>query len=213
MNKPLIVLGGGGHASVLVELLLAQGREILAIVSPDDLSKRLIFDGIRHLKNDDDVLNYRPDLVWLVNGIGQMPNSSLRSQLDNKFSKLGYQFESVISENAIVSPSATLFAGVQIFDSVVIQTGASIGENTIINTGAIIEHDCQIGRDNHIAPRATLCGQVLTEADVYVGASATIIQNIRIEKGSLVGAGATITHNLPSYHIAYPCRSHIKEKG
>lgn len=206
------MLGGGGHASVLVELLLSQGREILAIVSPDDISERHIFDGVRHLKNDNDVLQFNPELVLLVNGIGPMPGSLLRNQLSDNFSKLGYQFESVISPNAIVSPSAILSAGVQIFHAAVIQVGVSIGENTIINTGAIIEHDCQIGKDNHIAPRATLCGQVLTEKNVYVGAAATIIQNIKIEQGSVVGAGTTITHDLAYEHIAYACRPILRKK-
>lgn len=212
MNKPLIVLGGGGHASVLVDLLATQGREIIALVCPGDIAERAVFNDIRHLRKDDDVLRFSPDSILLVNGIGFMPNSSLRHSLYEKFSKLGYQFESVISQNAIVSPKAKIPQGVQIFHNAVIQTGASIGENTIINTGAIIEHDCQIGKNNHIASGAILCGQVHTKENVFVGAHATIIQNITIEHSSVIGAGSVITSDIACEHISYSSRPIIRER-
>jgi sugar O-acyltransferase (sialic acid O-acetyltransferase NeuD family) len=214
LNKPIVVLGGGGHASVLVELLKGQNREILAVVSPDDISERRVFDGIRHLRNDDDlVTNFSVDKVLLVNGIGPVPNNSFRYVLNDRFLKLGYQFENVISPNAFVSPTASLLAGVQVLHGAIIQAGALVGENTIINTGAIVEHDCQIGINNHIGPSATLCGQVITENNVYVGASATIIQNIRIEELCVIGAGAIITRDLKRKYIAYGHRPLLSKKG
>ncbi|TNZ44854.1 shikimate dehydrogenase, partial [Vibrio parahaemolyticus] len=42
---PLVIIGGGGHASVLVDLLRNQNRTILAVMSPDDISTRQAFDG------------------------------------------------------------------------------------------------------------------------------------------------------------------------
>ena len=38
MPKPIVILGSGGHASVLAEILLNEGREIVAVVSPEPIN-------------------------------------------------------------------------------------------------------------------------------------------------------------------------------
>ncbi|AAW84639.1 sialic acid biosynthesis protein NeuD [Aliivibrio fischeri ES114] len=209
-SKSLVVIGGGGHASVLVDILRSQQREILAIVSPENISQRRIFSGITHLKNDDDILRFSPDSVNLVNGVGMLPKSGLKRKLNEYFLSLGYTFETVISDSAQVSSFAEIEQGAQVFSGAIIQAGVVIDAHTIINSGVIIEHDCHIGEYNHIAPKATLCGQVTTHSNVYVGANATVIQNITLEQGSIVGAGAIVTKNISSEQICYPSRSVLK---
>ncbi|MGR5470774.1 DapH/DapD/GlmU-related protein, partial [Vibrio astriarenae] len=86
--------------------------------------------------------------------------------------------------------------GVQVFPNAIIQAGASIDCHTIVNTGVIVEHDCIIGQFNHLAPRATLCGQVRTALNVYIGAGATVIQNIQLADNVVVGAGAVVTKDV-----------------
>jgi sugar O-acyltransferase (sialic acid O-acetyltransferase NeuD family) len=208
--KPLVIIGGGGHASVLADILLSQKREILAVISPDDISQRAVFIGITQLNNDADVLTFSPNDVLLVNGIGMLPNSKLKFELNEHFLSLGYQFETVIAESALVSPFAKLAQGTQVFAGAIVQVGVTVGEHSVINSGAIVEHDCLIGPYNHIAPHATLCGQVVTEAGVYVGAGATVIQNVNLAWDSIVGAGAIVTKSLSPQQIYYPSRSTIK---
>lgn len=198
------MIGGGGHASVLTEILLTQGRDVLAVISPDDVSQRSVFKGITIIKTDGDILKFDKEKILLVNGIGMMPKSNFRQKMTEYFLSLGYQFETVIANSAFVSPSAQIEIGAQILPMAIIQTGASIGRHCIINTGALIEHDCCVGDYNHIAPKATLCGHVHTQDSVYVGASATIIQGISLGDEVIVGAGASVTKSLPSRTIAYP---------
>ena len=38
---------------------------------------------------------------------------------------------------------------------------AEIGDGVIVNTSVVIEHDAKIGNFSHIAPNATLCGEVV----------------------------------------------------
>ena len=33
-RKPLVIIGGGGHASVIVDILKRQKREIVAVMTP-----------------------------------------------------------------------------------------------------------------------------------------------------------------------------------
>ncbi|MGR5287479.1 acetyltransferase [Vibrio maritimus] len=200
------MIGGGGHASVLVDILLSQGRDILAVISPEDIYQRSVFHGIPHLSLDKDVLRYDKDQVLLVNGIGVMPRSSLKRRVNQHFLSLGYQFETVVADSASVSPFSDIESGAQILPMAVVQSGATVGCHSIINTGALVEHDCQIGEYNHIAPKATLCGQVETKENVYVGAGSIVIQGVVIGEGAIVGAGAVVTALLKKNTIAYPAR-------
>lgn len=204
MSKPLLIIGAGGHASVLVDILRQQKREILGVVSPQIESKSKVFDGIEHFKSDDDVLKFDNQSVNLVNGIGSLPGNHLRTVLFNKFKTLGYEFETVVANNAIVSDYVELAEGVQIFTGVIVQTNVSIGANTIINTGSIIEHDCAIGRHNHIAPGVTLSGHVLTSEYVHIGTGASVIQSVSIGGNSIIGAGAIATKNIADNMVYYP---------
>ncbi|RJK83355.1 acetyltransferase [Vibrio cholerae] len=209
-HKPLVLIGGGGHASVLADILLGQGRDIVAVISPDDLSSRAVFTGLVHLTQDEEVKRFSPESVYLVNGIGMLPRSTLRQRVNQQFLELGYQFETVIASDAHVSRFATIHSGAQILSGARVQTGAVVGEHTIVNSGALVEHDCQIGAYNHIAPNATLCGDVLTEGNVYIGANATVIQGLALEAQSTVGAGAILTQSLPLGDTCYPARACIK---
>lgn len=195
-HKPLVLIGGGGHASVLADILLGQGREILAVISPDDLSSRAVFAGLTHLTQDEEVKRFSPESVHLVNGIGMLPRSMLRQRVNQQFLELGYQFETVIASDAHVSRFATIHSGAQILSGARVQTGAVIGEHTIVNSGALVEHDCQIGAYNHIAPHATLCGGISSEELVFIGAGAVICPGLSLGRKCIVGAGVTIRRDV-----------------
>jgi sugar O-acyltransferase (sialic acid O-acetyltransferase NeuD family) len=210
--KPLLIIGAGGHASVLVDMLRQQKREIIGLVSPMLESKSKVFDGIEHFKSDGDVLKFDNQSVKLVNGIGSLPGNNLRAEIYSKFKALGYQFETIVASNSIVSEYVELAEGVQIFNGAIVQTNTIIGTNSIINTGAIVEHDCAIGGNNHIAPGVTLSGHVTTSEHVHVGTGATIIQNVKVGANSVVSAGAMLTKDLGENTVHFPAKPFQKSK-
>lgn len=212
MTKPIIMLGSGGHASVLTEILLQQGYTFLAVISPSKVRSPL-FSDIQHFDSDDDILQFPCDKVRLVNGLGSLPGQHLRHKLFAHFTQLNYEFESVISKYAMLSSYATIGAGAQILTGSIIQTGASIGRGTIINSGAIIEHDCDIGNDCHIAPGAIICGGVHIGERTHIATGANVIQGISIGKNCIIAAGATVTKDMPDNSITYGYRSNIKERS
>jgi sugar O-acyltransferase (sialic acid O-acetyltransferase NeuD family) len=198
MSKPIILIGAGGHAQYLMHILLAKGRNILAYVSPNQQNDIHIMTAIQWLKNDTDVLNYSPEDVELVIGIGQLPNQHLRHQLIDFYQSHHYSFTQVICNTATLQPHVALEQGVQILSNVTINHSTEIKAHSIINTGVIVEHDCIIGSENHIAPGAVICGGVKTAHHVFIGANATIIQNISIGKDTIIGAGCCIVKDLQS---------------
>lgn len=210
MIKPLVILGAGGHAAVLAELLLAAGRQIIVVVSPEPIKKGSPLAGLARLASDEELLaTYQPEQVELVNGVGSIPGNNTRWKLFEYFTERGYHFANVISPHAILSNYLELAEGVQIMAGAIVQTQAKIGANSLINTGAIIEHDCIIGAHNHIAPSVTLSGGVVTEAKVHIGTGASVIQGIHIAQEAIVGAGTTIARDVPAGQVLIPARSRV----
>jgi sugar O-acyltransferase (sialic acid O-acetyltransferase NeuD family) len=194
-NLPLIVVGGGGHAKVLVSTLFLLRQKVLGFV---DLNRSMppLF-GIANLGDDDAVFAHSPDQVRLVNGVGSTSSTIQRQRIYEKFVKRGFVFESVIHPSAMVAPEVEIGAGVQIMAGAVLQPGTSLGDNVIVNTGACVDHDCLIEAHAHIAPRAVLSGNVHIGRGSHIGTGATIIQGIRVGAAAIVGAGAVVIRAVP----------------
>ena len=196
-QRPVIVIGSGGHAKVLVDLLLAAGREILFCTDHSQTRHGQSLLGVSIAGPDELVLERSTDEVELVNGIGSVGVAELRTKIYDAWTERGYQFATVIHPSAYVSPSARVSEGVQIMAHAVVQPEAVIGKNTIINTAATVDHDCQIGSHNHIAPGCTLSGSVRTGNECHLGVGATIIQQVTLGHRVIVGAGATVIRDVP----------------
>jgi acetyltransferase-like isoleucine patch superfamily enzyme len=80
----------------------------------------------------------------------------------------------------------------------VVNAGVMTGMNGIVNSGAIIEHDCILGNHVHIAPRATLGGNVLVGDFAHVGLGAAVLPSATVGAGCVVGAGAVVLRDVPT---------------
>lgn len=198
MSLPVIVLGAGGHAKVLIEALLASSAVITGIVDPDQTLLGTKLFGVPVLGGDEVLSEFPSSEVLLVNGLGSIGLPIRRRKLFEKFINLGYNFSTVVHPSAIVASDVTLCDGSQIMAGVVIQPGTRIGSNVLINTMASVDHDCFIGDHTHVAPGVTLSGSITVGALSHIGTGATVIQGICIGEGSLVGAGALVLRDLPS---------------
>ncbi|MET4560694.1 sugar O-acyltransferase (sialic acid O-acetyltransferase NeuD family) [Lysinibacillus parviboronicapiens] len=200
MNKPIIILGNGGHASVLTEILLLQNRKILGFTAPEE---QINSYGLKYLGTDGIFEKYNPLEVELVLGLGTVGISNVRQSLYKKLKNQGYTFAICVHPRAIIASTATLDEGAQIMAGAIVQPHAQIGENTIINTCAIIEHDCMIGAHVHVAPGVTLSGSVHIGNGSHIGTGSTIIQGVSIGKNTIIGAGATVISNIGTNKKAF----------
>ena len=197
-EKPIILLGAGGHAKVLLDILLDQGVPVLGISEKTDADIGMMTGlfGIPVIGSDADVLRYLPEEIELVNGIGSTVSTEHRRNIYKKFKEKGYCFRQVIHPTAIISKRAELAEGVQVMAGAVIHIGAQIGENSIVNTKASVDHDCVIGAHVHIAPGVTLSGGVIVGDESHIGTGATVVQGVHIDKNVTVGAGAVVVCDL-----------------
>ncbi|MEL7564375.1 MAG: acetyltransferase [Dehalobacterium sp.] len=210
MNYPVIVLGMGGHAKVLIDVLRLRKVEVIGFT---DSKKPLILSsslGMKYLGTDDIVLNYEPNRIQLVNGLGSVGKTEKRRQLFEKFKDRGYSFATLVHPSAIIAFDVALNEGVQVMAGAIIQSGCSIGENTIINTKVSLDHECNVGSHVHLAPGVTVSGGVKIDEGVHIGTGATVIQEVSIGKNSIIGAGALVLDSIPEGLTAFGIPARIQ---
>lgn len=210
LNKTVLIIGAGGHASVLVDTLRKQDYRIAGLVARDKPADHPIFEGLKWFSADEDVLSFNAGSIMLVNAIGSLPGQDVRFNVFSRFKELGYKFATIISPNAIVSSYAVLGEGVQVMPGAIVNANAHIGENSIINTGVIVEHDCHVGSHNHLAPGAVMCGGVKTDSHVHIGTGSNVIQGIHIGEHTVVGAGSTVTKDLERNKTLYVAKPFLR---
>lgn len=193
---PVIVIGAGGHAKVLVDALGQLGRRILFVTEESPGRFGQLMRGVPIEGTDSLILDYDLDAVELVNGVGSVAQPHQRQQVFERFLYRGYRFATVIHPTATVSADTIIADGVQIMAGAVVQPGVLIGANTILNTSCSIDHDCTIGAHTHIAPGVTLSGNVAVGPGGHIGTGATVIQGMTVGNGALVGAGAVVVKDV-----------------
>ncbi len=199
---PVVVLGGGGHARVLMDALCLCGVTIQGYSDPRQAPGARGPFGAASLGGDEAVEALGPERVRLVNGIGSTRDTALRRDAFARFAALGFRFATIVHPAAIVAPDVELGEGAQVMAGAVLQTGSRIGADAIVNTRASIDHDCRIGAHAHIAPGAVLSGGGVVGEGSHVGTAATIIQSITIGERCTIGAGAVVTEDLGDCAIA-----------
>ena len=197
MTRPVIVLGAGGHAKVLIDALQAGSIPIRGILDNEAAKLGAEILGVPVLGTDEKLMAWKPDEVTLVNALGSTESLLPRAALHERLRARGYSFLSVVHPSAVVSPHAYLGEGVQVMAGAVVQAGARLGDGCVVNTGALIDHDCADEGHVHVAPGVTISGGVTVGSHTHIGTGATVIQGIRIGSRCLVAAGSVVIRDVP----------------
>jgi sugar O-acyltransferase (sialic acid O-acetyltransferase NeuD family) len=198
MNLPVLIVGGGGHAKVLIEALRLRSMTLLGIIDADTAKIGTEVSGIRVIGDDKAISEYKPETLRLVNGVGSVHLPKARTDVFEKFKAKGFTFATIVHPSAVMASDVVLGEGAQIMAGVIIQPGCVIGANVIVNTRTSIDQDCLIGNNVHIAPGVTLSGGVKVGNGVHIGTGATVVQGVNIGRNSLVGAGSVVVNDIPS---------------
>jgi sugar O-acyltransferase (sialic acid O-acetyltransferase NeuD family) len=183
--KTIAIIGAGGHAKVIVNLI--KELKIYRIVGfYDDDENSTLYD-IKYLGK---TINLDNSIENFIIGIG---NNKIRKKIYEKNQNVNWHSlihpKSIIAENIIIGEGTVVCAGC------IIETDVSIGKQCIINTGCNINHECCIDDFTDISPSATICGQVNIGKSSFIGANCTILQCISIGDKCIIGAGSVIIKN------------------
>lgn len=194
--KPVVILGAGGHAKVVIETLLATGRKISGLLTPNQAQGEKLYDF--PILGSDELLNSRQfvESHHFIIGTGL---HSLMAKMAILLDKKGAQQISLIHPSATVSNYAVIGDGTIVVAGAIIQAGARIGRFCLLNTNCSIDHDSILGDGCQICPGATIVGDVCLGRSVFVGAGATISRGLSIGNWSQIGAGAAVVSSFPPH--------------
>jgi sugar O-acyltransferase (sialic acid O-acetyltransferase NeuD family) len=204
-HSTCVILGGGGHASVLVDALCASGQaKPYAILDADSRLWGQDLFGVPILGGDDllsDMAGSGVDCFAV--GVGAVGDNRPRQRLFDIGLSYGLRPLTVVHPQAICSRWADIGSGCQLLPGSIVNAMAKIGVNVIINSGAIIEHECVLGDHIHVATGAHLAGAVRVGKGAHLGIGATVKEGVVIGEGAIVGAGAVVIHDvLPNTVVA-----------
>ena len=188
MSESIVLIGGSGHARVIIDCVRASGGEVFGILD-DGLAAGTEVLGVRVLGKTADFEQYI-DHPFLI-AIG---NNAIRKRIAEK---LSVRWASVVHPTSVVSPHAVIGEGTVLMPRAVVNAGATVGCPCIINTGAIVEHS---------SPNAALGGTVSVGAGTHIGIGACVRNNISICGSCTVGAGAAVVKNItePGTYVGVP---------
>lgn len=195
--RPLILIGAGGHAKVLADVIQLEKRPTLGVVDADPSKHGKGVLGLLVLGGEEVILTRLQHTIDLVNAVGSVHSMTARAAVYERWTAAIYMFARIIHPSAIIARSASLGDGVQVLAGAVIQPEAKIGSNTIINTRVSVDHDSIIGAHCHLAPGVSVSGNVKIGDRTHVGVGASIVQGVTIGAGCLIAAGAVVIRDVP----------------
>lgn len=187
MNKKVIVIGAGGHAKVVIDVILRSGDCVTGILDDNADTVKAVL-GYPVLGKVCDAERYG-DCEFVI-AIG---SNTVRRRISEK---LNVKWYTAIHPAAIISPFAKIGEGSMVMAGVVVNPCAEVGKHCILNTACVVEHDNQIGDYVHISPNAVLGGTVCVGNETHIGIGACVKNNITICEECIVGAGAVVVKNI-----------------
>lgn len=186
-----IILGAGGHARVIIDILMEidnlYGGGIWLLDDAVPIGAKI--DGCPVIGEIAECVKYK-DNAKFVFGIG---NNRTREKLAEKFA---LPYLTLIHPSAVVGRNVEIGEGSVVVAGAVINCGTRIGKHCIINTGATVDHDNCIRDFVHISPGVHLGGMVEIGDRSWVGIGGCVKNNVVICEDVLVGVGGVVVKDI-----------------
>ena len=154
MKERVVILGGGGHAKVVIDILDDAGEvDLMGFTSRDGQSEPLC--GYPCIGTDailEELFTRGVRSAFVAIGDNNQRRVCLAWLRER-----GFDLINAISESAAISRHASLGKGIAVMPGAVVNAGARVEDGVIINTKACVDHDCFIGPCAHIGPGTSVC--------------------------------------------------------
>lgn len=199
MSDSVILIGGGGHAKVVIDCVRSSGGQVVGILDDSIEAGTLILD-VPVLGKIKDHTKYLQHQFLIAIG-----NNNIRRRFSQE---LQVKWYTALHTSSVISPHVSIGAGTVVMPRAIINAGAMIGSHCIINTGVIVEHDNLIEDYVHLSPAAALGGTVSVGKETHIGIGAAVRNNIHICGGCTIGAGAAVVKDItePGTYVGVPAR-------
>ena len=202
--EKFIVIGTGGHANSIIDLITGLGGEVDYFVSFRE-GKELHLGKPTLSPNDLGKQNRKTNLVFAIG------DHKIRKLVYKKMSlqKIVNCFPPLVHQTSYVAPGVTLGYGTVVLGNAFVGPNSKIGNFSILNTKSSVDHDCNIGDFNILSPSVTIAGTVSTGSDCFFGMGSLISNNLSIGKSSIIGANSFVKESVPmdSFFAGSPARN------
>ncbi len=190
-QRPVVLIGGGGHAKVILDIAGLTGRTVAGILSANSDNVLPIAD----LGSDDRLRE--PAFVAAHDFLIAVGNPQTRRRIATTLAEHGARLTTMIHPATTVATDVVIGGGTALAAGAIVNPGTVIGQHCILNTAASVDHDCEIADGVLIGPGARLCGGVECREGVLIGAGAVVTEGHVVGTGAVVGAGATVVSDIP----------------
>ena len=217
-SERVVIIGAGGHAREVAEILRHRAREcggpgVVGFVVDDPENHDAEVGRLPVLGDWSWFDGADGDGLAVICAVGLPP---ARKRLAERAAARGLPFASAVSPLAYVSRDARVGDGVMIFPHCFASAGSSVGDHAVLNVGATVSHDARVGRYCTLGPGVRLAGNVTVGEGCYFGISSSVIERVTIGEWATVGGGACVTRDLRGNvtAVGLPARViKVKEQG
>ena len=208
----IIILGGGGDASVISQIIndidRSGGAEKKNVgILDDSLPKGSSFLKLPVLG----VLDCWPELsqnYFFIPALQKIKKMPSRSQRILGLRIPESRWTNAIHPSACVADDVPVGFGTTIASHVTVNPGARIGNFVSIRAGANIGHDAVVEDFSYIGPNATMNGFSRLGYGSSLGPNSVILENVTVSEFCVIGIGSAVTKAFPAYSIltGNPCQ-------
>lgn len=193
MKKKIAIIGCGGHAISIYEIILQNGNfELIGFIN----DKKEKFYDLDYLGDDDTFIkNYSNDINIII-GVGQLKNLKVREQIFLKYKSNGFKIPFLYSTKSFISRYAMISEGSVIMHNVIINGMAQVHENCIINNNALIEHSSIIGKNTHVSTGVIVNGDCKIGNNCFIGSNSTINHGVKISNFTFIPSHTKVSKDV-----------------
>lgn len=196
----LLIVGAGGHASELLDVIRASNDagatefEVVGFLADaEPAADVLTRHGLPWLGPvASGLAAVTPETQYLL-GIGA---GHSRRLIDSKARSLGLVAPTLVHPFASVGSHSILGEGCVLFSHSSVTTNVLLGRHVHLNRGATVGHDSVLGDYTTLHPNAVVSGGCVLGSEVTMGTGSVVIELRSIGDRSTVGAGGAVVRDV-----------------
>lgn len=209
MSRKIALIGGGGFAKEIIEVIELLGFEVYGI-----FAYKNSFEEYEHFGYLEELVEHKSKFDGVHIAFGGVT----KEQIENRRMIIDFLTQNGIQSITLISPYARIAKNVTIGDGSYIAHDVFISHDTVVGDHVIINNRCDIGHDSIVEENVTISskvflgGAVRVEKDTLVGVGSIVKQGIRIGHSSIISMGSSILRNIKPYSLVLAPTSTIHKE-
>lgn len=207
---PIVLVGGGGHASDVLQAVEAVNAarptyHVLGILDDDGVDpRRFAGRGIAQIGSVDELADI--DAAYVV----CLGWPSARHAVAQRIGGRGRPSAPIVHPSADVGVGVELGPGSVVFGHAHLSPFVRFGAHALVSYGACVGHDTTFGEHASVMPNAAVSGGVAAGDRALIGSGAVVREGVRLGDDVRVGAGAVVVADVASglTVVGVPARPH-----